>query len=125
MILCLDVGNSQIFGGVLNDEKILFKFRRTTKVGVSSDELGLFLKTVLRENEIDPAHIRQIAICTVVPEIVHSMRNACIKYFKITPFLLQAGVRTGLKIKYRNPLEVGADRIANAIAAHHLFPERD
>src|SRR5690606_38340065 len=54
--------------------------------------------------------------------VVHSVRSACIKYFDQSPFMLQAGVKTGLKIRYRNPLEVGADRIANAIAATGLFP---
>lgn len=125
MILCLDVGNSQIYGGVFENDQLQFRFRRNTKVDASSDELGLFLKAVLRENEIDPSKIRQIAICSVVPDIVYSLRNGCIKYFGLTPFLLQAGVRTGLKIKYRNPLEVGADRIANAIAATHLYPGKD
>jgi type III pantothenate kinase len=125
MIMCLDVGNSQIYGGVMDENKIAFKFRRTTQVGVSSDEMGLFLKSVLRENGVDPSNILHIAICSVVPEVVHSLRGACLKYFKVPPFLLQAGTRTGLKIKYRNPLEVGADRIANAIAATHLYPDRD
>ncbi len=125
MILCLDVGNSQIYGGVFDGDKSLLTFRKTTKDGASSDQMGLFLKSVLRENEINPENIQQIAICSVVPDVVHSLRNACLKYFKRQPFLLQAGVKTGLKIKYRNPLEVGADRIANAIAATHLYPNRN
>ena len=73
----------------------------------------------------DPAEIKQIAVCSVVPDMVHSLRNCCIKYFNLNPFTLQAGVKTGLKIKYRNPLEVGADRIANAIAGTHLFPDQN
>jgi type III pantothenate kinase len=122
MILCLDVGNSQIFGGIYKDDKLLLRFRRTSKTGASSDEFGLFLKSVIRENGFDPDEVEKIALCTVVPEVLHSLKNACLKYFKKNPFVLQAGVKTGLKIKYRNPLEVGADRIANAIAATHLFP---
>ena len=61
----------------------------------------------------------------MVPDAVHSIRSACVKYFDINPFLLQAGVKTGLKIKYRNPLEVGADRIANSMAATNLFPNEN
>ena len=56
---------------------------------------------------------------------MHSLKGACQKYFNITPFVLQAGVKTGLKIKYRNPLEVGADRIANSIAATHAYPNQN
>ncbi len=125
MILALDVGNSQIYGGVFEKDKMLVGFRRNSKQGSSSDEVGVFLRTVLRENDIDPKKVKQIAICSVVPDVVYSLRGACKKYFDIEPFLLQAGVKTGLKIKYRNPLEVGADRIANAIAATNLYPKRN
>lgn len=125
MILCLDVGNSQIFGGVFDNEKLISTFRKTSKTGSSSDEIGLFLRSVLSENDIDPKSISQIAICSVVPDMSHSLKNACLKYFDLTPFLLQPGIKTGLKIKYRNPVEVGADRIANAIAATHLYPGKD
>jgi type III pantothenate kinase len=77
---------------------------------------------VLRENSCSPDAVRRIGICSVVPQLDYSLRAACIKYFSIEPFFLQAGIKTGLNIKYRNPLEVGADRIANAIAATAKFP---
>lgn len=125
MILCLDVGNSQVYGGVFVDKQIRLRFRHTTQQGSTSDQLGIFLKSVLRENGVDPDGIKQIAICSVVPHMDYSLRSACIKYFDIEPFMLQAGVKTGLKIKYINPTEVGADRIANAIAVSQLFPNKN
>jgi type III pantothenate kinase len=125
MIMCLDVGNSQIHGGVFDGEEMRLQFRRTTRGGASSDEYGLFLRDVLRENGVEPSSISQISLCTVVPEVLHSLKNSCRKYFEITPFVLQAGVKTGLKINYRNPVEVGSDRIANAVAAFHRFPNED
>lgn len=125
MILCLDIGNSHIFGGVFEGEKLLLTFRVASRSGASSDEYGLFLRGVLRENGIDPAAIDRIAMCSVVPEAVYAISASCHKYFARPPFILQAGVRTGLKIGYQNPLEVGADRIANAIAGMHLFPGQD
>jgi type III pantothenate kinase len=125
MILALDVGNSQIYGGVFDKETLKFRFRKTSKTGASSDEIGIFLRSVLRENGMDPAKVRHIVMCSVVPDVVYSLKNACKKYFNLNPFLLQAGVKTGLKIEYRNPLEVGADRIANSIAAIHLYPKKD
>lgn len=129
MILALDVGNSQIFGGLIEETasgpKIRLRFRKNSKSGSSSDEYGLFLKEVLRENGFDPKQVKQIAICSVVPDVMHSLKGACQKYFDRYPFILQAGVKTGLKIRYRNPLEVGADRIANAIAATQQYPDRD
>lgn len=124
MILCIDVGNSHIYGGVFDGEEIKLRFRHSSQVS-TSDELGIFLKSVLRENNCAPDRIKNIGICSVVPQIDYSLRSACVKYFATEPFLLQAGVKTGLNIKYRNPLEVGADRIANAIAATHLFPNKN
>jgi len=125
MILCLDVGNSQIYGGVFDRDQMKLGFRRNSKQGSSSDEIGVFLRGVLRENNIEPALIRRIVICSVVPDVVYSLRGACQKYFTIDPFFLQAGVKTGLQIKYRNPIEVGADRIANAIAGTHIYPNQN
>ena len=128
MILALDVGNSQIYGGVfksLDSSEPIFRFRKTSQGGFSSDEAGVFLRSVLRENDIDPASIKKISMCSVVPDVVHSLKNACKKYFSVAPFSLEPGVKTGLKINYRNPVEVGADRIANAIAASHLYPQQN
>lgn len=117
MLLCLDVGNSQIFGGVYDDDELKVTFRRTSGVRASSDEYGTFFRAVLRENDIDPQAIDLAAICSVVPDVLHSLRNCFVKYFGFEPFVLQPGVRTGLKIRYRNPSEVGADKIANAVGA--------
>jgi type III pantothenate kinase len=124
VILTLDVGNSQIFGGLFEAGELTLRFRKTSRPPTSSDELGLFLRNVIRESARDPAGVEQIALCSVVPEIIYSLRSCCRKYFRIDPFILRPGVKTGLKIRYRNPLEVGPDRIANAIGATHLYPDR-
>ncbi len=125
MILALDVGNSQIYGGLFLGDQMKISFRRNSKQGSSSDEIGVFLRTVLRENGFDPASVKEIVVCSVVPDVIYSLKGACRKYFDKDPFILQPGVTTGLNIMYRNPTEVGADRIANAIAATHLYPNRN
>jgi type III pantothenate kinase len=125
MLLALDVGNSQIHGGVFDGDKLRLQFRKTTQPVGSSDEFGVFLRAVLRENGIDPAVVDRVAICSVVPPVAYPLRAACVKYFNCEPFVLQAGVKTGLKIKYRNPAEVGADRVACAIAAAQRYPGED
>lgn len=124
MILSIDVGNSHIYGGVFSGDEICLRFRLTSATS-TSDEIGIFLKSVLRENNCAPEEISSIAICSVVPQLDYSLRAACIKYFSTEPFFLQAGVKTGLNIKYRNPVDVGADRIANAIGATHRFPGKN
>ncbi len=123
MILTLDVGNTQMSGALHNEQGVCLQFRKTSKEKASSDEFGLFLRQVITENGYNPKEVRHIALCSVVPSLIHSLKSCCKKYFNVRPFILQAGVKTGLKIKYRNPLEVGADRIANAIGALQKYPE--
>lgn len=121
MKLCIDVGNSQMHGAVYDGERLVTQFRKESS-RASRDEIGLFLVSVLREHGVDPARVERIGISCVVPDEVHSLRNACRIYFEIEPLFLEAGVKTRLKIKTRNPLEVGADRIANAIAVAEMYP---
>jgi type III pantothenate kinase len=125
MLLCLDIGNSQIHGGVFEGDALRIQFRKTTHPLGASDEFGVFFVSVLRENGIDPRAVRRVAICSVVPAAQYPVRSACIKYFNAEPFVLQAGVKTGLKIRYRNPQEVGADRIAGAIAGAARRPGKN
>jgi type III pantothenate kinase len=117
MLLCLDIGNSQLHGGVFDGETLRLQFRKTTHPLGSSDEFGVFFTSVLRENDMDPKSVTRVALCSVVPAAVYPIRSACIKYFGSEPFSLQAGAKTGLRVRYRNPHEVGADRIAGAIGA--------
>lgn len=124
MMLCIDVGNSHIYGGVFDGDVLNIRFRLTSKVS-TSDEFGISLKNVLRENDCATDSIKQISVCSVVPQIDYSLRAACLKYFSVDPFFLQTGVKTGLNIKYRTPSEVGADRIANSIAAKRIFPDKN
>src|SRR5579862_8915263 len=125
MLLTLDVGNSQIFAGVYDGEELKTTFRRTSSIRASSDEFATFFRATLRDNGIDPETIHMAGICSVVPDAVHSLRNCFRKYFRFEPFVLQPGVKTGLKIRYRNPLEVGADKIANALGGLARFPGRN
>lgn len=122
VILCLDVGNSHLFGGVYQGDRLLLRFRHQSKY-FTSDEIGIFLKNVLRENQVEPQSIKHISMCSVVPNLDYSLRSACLKYFSCEPFIIQAGIKTGLKINYRNPIEVGADRITTAIASINRYPE--
>lgn len=125
MLLCLDIGNSQIFGGLFEGDELKIQFRRTSQLRSSSDELGVFFRSVLRENYVDPDQITGVAICCVVPDLLYSLRACCQKYFSLEPLVLRPGTRTGLKIKYRDPKEVGADRIADAVGGTVMFPGRN
>ena len=115
MVLTLDIGNTQISGGVFLDDDLILQFRHTTAHYTSSDELGVFMRSVFRENGLDSKEVTDIVCCSVVPSLNYPLTSACIKYFDIDPLLVKPGIKTGLQLKYANPREIGADRIAAAI----------
>lgn len=125
MILTIDAGNTQITGGLFDEGKLVLQFRRTTHTGTSSDEIGLFFRSVIRENGFHWQKVDRIGVCSVVPSINYSLSSAITKYFNKRALFIQAGIKTGLKLKLPNPREIGADRIAAAIGAVSLHPEKD
>ncbi len=125
MLLCLDVGNTHVLGGVIKNEKIILRFRYATQLIGTADQFGVFLLQILQANQIQSTEIYTVAICSVVPSYDYTIRHMITRYFQGNYFILQAGVKTGLNIKYKNPAEVGADRIANAIGAVAEFPDKN
>ena len=124
MILTLDIGNTQIFGGIFEDEKIRLRFRTTSKGSITSDELGIFLRQVLRENNITPDDIKKIGFASVVPDLNRTVVNCCIEYFDKEPFVISATTNNGITFNCTNTAAtLGADRVANIIAARHLYPQ--
>lgn len=125
MILCFDIGNTDIYGGVCRGRELVLEFRKSSHEPPSADEFGVFVLQILASRGVAVESLEAVAIASVVPDCNRIVAEACEKYIFKKPLFLQAGVRTGLKIRTRNPAEVGADRIANAIAAVELFPGTD
>ncbi len=125
MLLCLDIGNSHICGGVFVGNELLLQFRYDSKQVGTSDEIGIFIRNVLRENSIDYTQIIKIGIASVVPGIDYTVRAACIKYLNATPLFLRPGIKTGIQVKTHHPNEVGADLVAGGIAGKALYPDQD
>jgi type III pantothenate kinase len=125
MILALDIGNTHIYGGLFETGSLdaLMHLRRSSNALMTSDEFGVFLRSVMREQGFDPRDVSGIVCCSVVPALNYSLRSACMRYFGIEPLNLGPGVKTGLKIRYKDPGAVGADRIANAAGALRRYPD--
>lgn len=121
MILTLDVGNTNMTGGVFQNDEIIATFRMTTKIPRTSDEYAMVLFNLLKQNDIEPKEIEDAIICSVVPDVMHSLSSALIKYLHIKPIIVGPGIKTGLRIKIPNPQQVGADRIVDAVAAYELY----
>ncbi|MFM2322180.1 MAG: type pantothenate kinase [Pseudomonadota bacterium] len=123
MLICLDAGNTHILGGVFAKDKLILRFRYATPLLGTADQFGIFLINILKHNQIEPLKIKAVAISSVVPNYDYTLRHSFFQYFKSANyFILQPGVKTGLNIRCKNPNEVGADRIANAIGAIAAFP---
>ncbi len=121
MILTLDVGNTNMTGGIFENDEIVASFRMTTKIPRTSDEYGMVLFNLLRQNNIEPDQVEDAIICSVVPDVMHSLASAMIKYLDIKPIIVGPEIETGLRIQLPNPKQVGADRIVDAVAAYELY----
>ena len=121
MILTIDVGNTNITCGVFDKSELVVTFRITTKMPRTSDEYGMILGTLLEQNNIQASDIDDAIICSVVPNVMHSLQGGLIKYFHITPIVVEAGIKTGIRIVTPNPQQIGADRIVDAVGAYEIY----
>lgn len=117
MLLAFDVGNTHTVLGVFNDGKLIQSWRIETDSGKTADELGMLVAHFFQYEGIDLKAVKSIIISTVVPSMVYTLQHMSMKYFKRRALVVESGIKTGLKIKYDNPKQVGADRIVNAVSA--------
>lgn len=121
MLLVIDVGNTNIVFGVYEGEELLYDWRIATQKERTSDEYGLLFQQVFNYNGLNSKDIEDIIISSVVPPLMHTIPNMCIRYFGIDPKVVGPGIKTGMDVKYDNPKEVGADRIVNAVAGFSKY----
>ena len=121
MLLTLDVGNTNVTMGVFRDDTLLGTFRMTTKLPRTSDEYGVLICSILEYRQIHSQEIDAVIIASVVPDIMHSLTSGVIKYLKVQPLIVSAGVKTGIRIATENPKQIGPDRIVDAVAGYDLF----
>jgi type III pantothenate kinase len=124
MLLAVDVGNTQTKLGVFRQEKLMHEWRASTDARRTADELALMFGEFLSVAELSFSHeITGVAISSVVPSATQQLREMTLRYFGFHPVVVEPGVRTGIAVATDNPREVGADRIANAVAARDMFPD--
>lgn len=121
MILVVDVGNTNITFGVYEDKTIVTTFRMTTKMPRTSDEFGTTIRAMLRNNAIEWESLTGCIIASVVPNVMHALTGALVKYIKQTPIIVGVGVKTGIKIITEAPKEIGPDRIVDAVGAYGKY----
>jgi len=117
MLLAIDIGNSHTVLGVFRKEKLIHHFRVTSNHAVTEDECGVLVRQFLR----DQRKITGVIICSVVPPLTLVYQDMSRKFLKTDPVLVSCNLPLGIRIVYDDPSKVGADRIANAVAAHQIY----
>ena len=121
MILVIDVGNTNITLGVYEGENLKTTFRIMSKLPRTSDEYGVLISELLRSNQVEKSDIEGTIIASVVPNVMHALTGAIVRYIGNTPLIVGPGVKTGIKIITENPREIGPDRIVDAVAAYEKY----
>ncbi|GAC1343065.1 MAG: type III pantothenate kinase [Candidatus Dormibacteria bacterium] len=121
MLLALDVGNTNIVVGVFDGGRLVADFRIHTDERATGDELGLALTDLLARRRLGSGDVDSLIVANVVPALTRALEEAAQTYFGRVPMVVGPGIRTGVRILSYDPRQVGADRIANALAAHRTY----
>ena len=117
MLLAIDIGNTNIVIGCIENDEILFQARIATDRTRTSDQYGVEIKNMLEAFNVHREDITDCIISSVVPPVFHSVRTGVVKVIGKQPMVVGPGLKTGLNIQMDVPSQVGSDRIVIAVAA--------
>ncbi len=121
MLVAVDIGNTSIAVGVFDGQEIRASFRLKTDVDRHPDEYAVILLSLFERSGLPLSAIEGTILASVVPSLTPTLEDVCRRYFHSSPMIVGTGVRTGIRINYDNPRDVGADRIVDAVAALKLY----
>jgi type III pantothenate kinase len=125
MLLALDVGNTNTKLGLYkldeNKPELAAHWRLTTHRAQTVDEYGALFVNLFQMKGLDPSQVKHIIIASVVPPVESTLRQVCETYFHIEPLFVEPGIKTGMPVLVDNPTELGADRLADCIAAYERY----
>jgi type III pantothenate kinase len=121
MLLTVDIGNTNITFGLYQGDQLGPRWRIRTIHEKMPDEYGILLDQLFRNQGRQPEDVTGIAIASVVPPLTPIFEQVCQKYIGVAPLIIDAGVRTGVRVRYDNPRDVGADRVVDAAAVRALY----
>ncbi|MCL1846616.1 MAG: type III pantothenate kinase [Coriobacteriia bacterium] len=121
MFFAVDVGNTQTVMGLYQDDQLLCHWRIATVTTDTADELAAKIAALFSLESLDSAHITDMAIASVVPPLTEQWQRVAQRFAEKEPLILTSQTDTGLTISYADPTEIGADRLADAVAAISLY----
>jgi type III pantothenate kinase len=121
LLLTLDVGNTNVTIGIFDGAELRATWRIATDVERLPDEYAVTILGLLSTEPISTKDITEAIMASVVPDLAPVFEQLCRRYFGVEPLVVGTGTKTGIRIVYDNPREVGADRIVDVVAALHLY----
>jgi len=118
MLLVIDVGNTNTVLGVFDGDVLVDHWRIWTEKGKTADEWGIMFRDLFQFDQLNIGDFEGLIISSVVPPVLDMLQGMAEKYFHVKPLIVGPDIDTGMVIAYENPVEVGADRIVNAVAAY-------
>jgi type III pantothenate kinase len=121
MLLVADIGNTSVHVGIFDGERLVETWRLGTDVNRLPDEYAALMLGLLSTAGINPRQIDQCALSSTVPSLTRPFQDLVQRYFGVDTLVAGSGMRTGIRILYDNPRDVGPDRIVDAVAAIRLY----
>ncbi len=121
MLLAIDIGNTNIVWGVFEGRQLKGHWRLATDHSKTSDEYGILLQSLLQAAGINPTHVTDVILSSVVPSLTGTLEQTSETYFHRLPLIVSADFDIGLTLGYHNPREIGSDRLVNAAAAYARY----
>ena len=119
MLLTIDIGNTNTVLGIFDGDEMVDSWRVKTDARDTADELWLQYRSL-----ITGYTVTGLSVCSTVPAVLREARSMISRYFQeVRTTIIEPGVKTGVPLLVDNPKEIGADRIVNTLAAHHLYGE--
>lgn len=121
MLLAIDIGNTHVVLGLFDGPKLIHHWRLGTHAHYTSDEIAALLRSLFDLSGVETSQIESAIISCVVPSLQPIFERTCLKLARCEALTVGPGIKSGIALRVDNPREVGADRIANAVAAHALL----
>jgi len=121
MLFAIDIGNTNITLGLYEGDKLGPRWRLATSNDRMPDEYGILVVNLFRHAGIDVKDVSAIAMASVVPPLTGTFEQACVQYLGLAPLVVDAGTKTGVRVRYEDPKQVGADRVVDAAAVQKLY----
>ena len=121
LLLAIDAGNTNVVLGLYRGESLVADWRITSPAAWTGDEVAVLLGDLFRLRKVELREVGGVVIGSVVPGLTPALEEASVEHLGVQPVVVGPGVRTGIRIAIENPKEVGADRIANSLAAFRRY----